>query len=77
MPLTAPTVGALVGALVGLGLALLTSRFLEAFLFGVDPLDPITFAGVVGVLGSISILANLTPALRAARLDPVRVLRAE
>ena len=65
------------GALVGLGLALLTSRFLEAFLFGVDPLDPLTFAGVVGVLGSISILANLAPALRATRLDPVTVLRAE
>ena len=66
-----------VGALVGLGLALLTSHFLEAFLFGVDPLDPITFGAVVGVLGSISIVANLAPALRAGRLDLMKVLRAE
>ena len=71
--LTAPAVG----ALAGLALALLTSHFLEAFLFGVDPLDPITFVGVVGVLGSISVLANLSPAVRATRLDPVKVLRAD
>jgi predicted permease len=66
-----------VGAIFGLVVALAGSRFLEAFLFGVDPLDPLTFGGVVAILGSISFVANLVPAVRATRLDPVRALRAE
>jgi predicted permease len=64
-----------IGALAGLALAVMTSRFLGAFLLGVDPLDVITFAGVVGILGSVSILANVAPALRATRLDLSGVLR--
>ena len=65
------------GAVIGLGIALLTSRFLEAFLFGVSPLDPATIAGVIGVLGATALLANFVPALRAARVDPARVLKEE
>jgi predicted permease len=66
-----------IGAGVGLAIAFGTSRFLEAFLFGVSPLDPTTFVGVIGVLGGMAFLANLIPALRAAGVDPARVLRSE
>ncbi|HKJ03511.1 MAG TPA: hypothetical protein VJ997_13680, partial [Longimicrobiales bacterium] len=65
----------LVGGLVGLGGALLLTRFLGAFLFGVSPLDPLTFGGVAGILVLVSVAANLIPAARAARLDPASVLR--
>jgi ABC-type antimicrobial peptide transport system permease subunit len=56
---------------------LITGRFPEAFLFGISPLDPATIAAVVGVLGGTTVLANFVPALRAARVDPARVLKEE
>jgi ABC-type antimicrobial peptide transport system permease subunit len=66
-----------IGAAIGLGIALITGRFPEAFLFGISPLDPATIAAVVGVLGGTTVLANFVPALRAARVDPARVLKEE
>lgn len=65
------------GGLIGLAAALLGARFLRAFLFGVQPLDPVTFLGVVVMLAAASLAANLLPAIRAARTDPVRVLKQE
>ena len=67
----------LAGGVIGLVAALLGARFLRAFLFGVEPLDPVTFLGVAVTLGAASLAANLFPAVRAARTDPVRVLREE
>jgi len=66
-----------VGGLIGVGTALVLSRFLHAFLFGIDPLDPVAFTAVVGTLVAVSVGANLVPAARAAALDPAEVLRAE
>ncbi len=70
-------VAPVVGGAIGLGAALVLSRFLEAFLFGIDPLDPIAFGTVVATLVVASVGANLVPAARAAALDPAEVLRAE
>jgi len=66
-----------VGLAVGCGLALVLGRALQAVLYGVGPADPLTYAGVAGVLGAAALLAALGPARRAARVDPMTVLRSE
>jgi len=43
----------------------------------VEPLDPLTFIGVVIVLGATATIASLIPAYRAARVDPVVAFRSE
>jgi putative ABC transport system permease protein len=63
------------GTLVGLGLALALSKTISAFLFGVQPIDPVTFAGVALVLAVTAALAAAAPAWRAARVDPVVAIR--
>jgi putative ABC transport system permease protein len=64
---------------VGIGLAgsALASRTLKALLFGVSPLDPATYAGVVALLFAVAGLACAVPAWRAARVDPAVTLKAE
>jgi ABC-type antimicrobial peptide transport system permease subunit len=47
----------------------------EALLFQLETRDPVTFAGAVAVLVAVGIVAAWIPARRAARLDPVSVLR--
>jgi predicted permease len=66
-----------VGAAVGLVAAAALGQSISAFLFGVRPLDPVTFAAVAGVLALTGVIATAAPALRAARVDPVVVLRNE
>ena len=63
------------GALVGLALSAALSRSIATFLFGVPPLDPVTFAAVTAVLGLTAAVATLAPALRATRVDPVAAFR--
>jgi ABC-type lipoprotein release transport system permease subunit len=46
-------------------------------LFGVRSTDPATYLGVTALLAVVAFLACLAPAIRAARLDPARTLRAE
>jgi ABC-type antimicrobial peptide transport system permease subunit len=65
------------GALIGLVLAALLAQSIATFLFGVTPLDPLTFAGVVVVLGITAAVASVIPAYRAARVDPVVAFRNE
>jgi ABC-type lipoprotein release transport system permease subunit len=50
---------------------------LRAFLFDLTPGDPVTYVGVVVVLGAAAILASWIPARRASRVDPVVALRVE
>jgi putative ABC transport system permease protein len=73
--------GALLLAALGLapGLlgALVLTRFLRSLLFAVEPTDPATFAAAAAVVLSVAALASWVPARRAARVDPVTVLRAE
>jgi putative ABC transport system permease protein len=65
----------LVGALSGLGLAVLVSWVLSSLLFGVESRDPFTFAGTTLLLTGVALLATFLPALRATRVDPVVALR--
>lgn len=64
---------------LGAGLlgALALGRILAGQLHGVTALDPPTFAGVLAALGITGFLANLIPALRATRVDPLVALRRE
>ncbi|MBV9574368.1 MAG: ABC transporter permease [Acidobacteriales bacterium] len=63
------------GALIGLVLALLLTRFMQTLLYGVTAADPLTFSVTVIALMAICVFANLIPALRAARVDPLIALR--
>jgi len=63
------------GVVLGLAAALPLSRLLASLLFGVEPLDPITFAAVPVLLLLVSLLACLLPARRAGQLDPSAMLR--
>jgi putative ABC transport system permease protein len=68
---------AAVGAAIGLAIALAGARVMASLLFAVNPRDPITFGGVVILLGLIALLACAVPALKASRVDPMTTLRAE
>jgi putative ABC transport system permease protein len=63
------------GLAAGLVTSFLLGRSISTFLYGVSPHDPLTFAAVPIVLGLIAALACFVPARRAARVDPVTVLR--
>jgi ABC-type lipoprotein release transport system permease subunit len=65
----------LAGIVLGLIAALWLARFLSALLYGVTTHDPVTYVAVPLVVFSVAALACLAPALRAARLDPLRALR--
>ncbi len=66
-----------VGLAVGLGLTLASTRALRALLFDVSPSDPLTIVSATVVLMGIAVCASWAPARRAARVDPVEVMRAQ
>jgi predicted permease len=66
-----------VGLAAGLAAALFGSRALKSLLYGVTATDPWTFAGVAALLAAVALAANLVPARRATRIDPVAALRCE
>ena len=68
---------ALAGVGIGMVAAFFAARLLRTLLFGVTPVDPLTFAIVPPLLLAVAVLACYVPALRAVRLDPTRALRAE
>ena len=65
------------GAVIGLALSAVLSRLLATMLFGVQPLDLMTFASVTIVLILTTMLSIAGPAWRAARIDPAAALRIE
>jgi len=67
----------LLGCVAGLGLAGAFTRVLAGMLFGVSPWDPLTITGVLVLVITVSIVASLLPAARAARVEPMWVLREE
>lgn len=68
---------ALAGSAAGLGLALASRRLLAGMLYGVSPSDAPTLSGVVLLMLLIAAAASLIPAVRAARVEPMQVLREE
>lgn len=68
-------------ALAGIGIGMLgaamLARSLSALLFGVQPLDPISFISAPVLLALVVVAASVIPAIRAARTDPAVVLRQE
>jgi predicted permease len=66
---------ALTGLAIGLVASALGTSFLGHMLYGVTPLDPITFAAVSIVLLAVSAVASIAPAWRASRLEPMKTLR--
>ena len=64
-----------VGAVVGVAVALASSRLYTTLLFEVSPMDPVTFTVVAGVLSAAAVGACYLPARRATRADPIAVLR--
>jgi predicted permease len=68
---------AVVGTVLGLGLAVWSGRLIEAKLFGVKAGDPLSFAVSAALLAALALLATWIPARRATRVDPVDVLRAD
>jgi putative ABC transport system permease protein len=65
------------GCVLGLGGAVLLSSLMKSLLFGVTPLDPMTYAVMTVVLLVAALAACYFPAQRAAGVDPVETLRAE
>ena len=68
---------AIAGVVLGLAGAAALTRVLRNMLFGVEPLDPLTFAGVAVLVIGCAALASLVPARRSARVDPIVALRAD
>lgn len=68
---------ALIGLVPGVLIAYAAGRGMSALLFGIAPGDPATFATAVGLALLMALAGSLLPALRAVRVSPMSVLRAE
>jgi len=66
-----------VGTAIGLIGAALITGFLTGILYGVQPLDPLSFGGAASALGLVALAAGIVPAHRAASVNPTDALRAE
>ena len=64
-------------ALLWLAGALALGRVLSSVIYGVSATDPLTFGAVSVLLAGVAFLASFLPALRAARIEPMRALREE
>ena len=65
------------GVVIGLAAAFAASQAIATLLFGISPLDPLTYFGVIALLLTVSAIACWVPARRAARVDPMVALRYE
>ncbi len=66
-----------VGIALGVLAAAGATQLITSLLFGVEPFDPVTYAGVVALLLGVAFVACYAPAARAARVDPAITLRAD
>jgi putative ABC transport system permease protein len=66
-----------VGCALGLAATIPVSRAVRGLLYGVEPLDPVTFAAVLSLLLGVGLVAAFVPARRAARVDPATALKYE
>ncbi len=68
---------ALIGAAVGVLVALPVARLASGLLYGVSAADPLTYGGITLLLLGVALLACYLPARRATRIDPLVALRVE
>jgi len=66
-----------IGVAIGLGTAAGLMQLMKSLLFGISPLDPMTYASVPVVLVAAAVLASYLPARRASAVDPVEALKAD
>jgi predicted permease len=66
-----------IGGIIGLALALGLSRWIASLLFGLTPLDPLTYAAAAGLISLAATAASYFPARQAASMDPMETLRSE
>jgi ABC-type antimicrobial peptide transport system permease subunit len=66
-----------IGVAIGAGTAAGLMQLMKSLLFGISPLDPLTYVAVPLVLAASAALASYLPARRAAAVDPVEALRAD
>jgi ABC-type antimicrobial peptide transport system permease subunit len=63
------------GVAIGAALSFVGTRWISSVLYGVDPTDPFTFAGMAIILLTTAMLAGYLPARRASRIDPTTAFR--
>jgi len=68
---------ALIGLVVGFAASLAGGRLIASHLYGIEPTDPLTLAGAVAVMLSVSVLATVVPSIRGSRFEPAVVLRGD
>jgi predicted permease len=66
-----------IGVLAGLAISVASVRAIGSLLFGLSPYDPVTMLGAAAVLITVSVLAGMKPAWRAAHVNPTEALRME
>lgn len=66
-----------IGIALGVAIAAVLTRVMSTFLFGVSPMDPVTYVVVSGILGAAALGATYLPARRASRVDPLIALRTD
>jgi ABC-type antimicrobial peptide transport system permease subunit len=65
------------GVALGIPLAMLVGRALTSSLYGVEPLDAVSYLLAVAGVAGVALAASALPAGRAASVDPIRALRTE
>jgi ABC-type antimicrobial peptide transport system permease subunit len=65
------------GTALGVATSLLVTRLLADYLLGVNPIDPVAFAGAAALLLAVTLVATYVPARRAARVSPAEALARE
>jgi len=66
-----------IGLVIGLVLALGVGQLMASLLFGISPFDPVTLGGVLTLFLAVALVASVVPAFRAARVDPLGVLKSD
>jgi putative ABC transport system permease protein len=62
-----------IGIGIGLAGAIALTRYIEGMLYGVTPLDPLTYVAVAGLFIAVTSIASYLPSRRATRIDPQRI----
>jgi predicted permease len=66
-----------IGGAIGLALSLGASQLVSSLLFGVSPLDPVTYLSTLGALAAVTLAGTIAPARRAAAVNPMTSLKAD